>query len=238
MSFLDALDTSTHVQTSLSPGSYGSAKEPGLKIMSYIEKASKIDKGGAMRHSFLVAALKPSREATEAHKGKNGANPNPLDQLDSAEYEGTAFLSVTLHELWLNLEATSLAFTEASRNKEGVIQNDHVAKALLDGDVTEDSIAKARAHFLKVATDKCTAANTPAEQMDAAVQTRYEKDLIQIWIKVRQFLALQDWKGVPRNLQFDPLQLVGVEFSGKCESEEFNGKTRSEITAIYSKSQK
>ncbi len=234
MSFLDALDTSTHVQTSLPPGSYGSQKEPGLKIVSYIEKASKIDKGGAMRHSFLVTALGPSREAALAYK-KNSA---PFDQPDSADYDGTAFLSVTLHELWLNLEATSLAFTEASRNKEGIIQDDHVAKALRDGDVTEASIAKARAHFLKVATDKCTAANTPVEQMEAAVRTRYEKDLIQIWIKVRQFLTLQDWKGVPRNLQFDPLQLVGVEFSGKCENEEFNGKTRSEITAIYSKSQK
>lgn len=233
MSFLDTVETQNRPQISLSPGSYGSGKEPGLKILTYIEKASKLDKSGAMRHSFLVAALKPSREAAEAHKGKNGSNP-----LDSPDYEGTAFLSLTLHELWLNMEATSLAFTEASKNKDGVVQTDHIAKAIADGDVTEDSIAKARTHFLKVATDKCTAANTPAEQMDAAVQTRYEKDLIQIWIKVRQFLTLQDWKGVPRNLQFDPLQLVGVEFSGKCENEEFNGKTRSEITAIYSKSQK
>jgi hypothetical protein len=227
MSFLDAVDTGTHVQTSLSPGSYGSAKEPGLKIQSYIEKSSKLDKSGAMRHSFLVVALKPSREAMESHKGKNSANPNPLDTPD---YEGTAFLSVTLHELWLNLEATSLAFTV---HHGGV---DHVAEAIADGDVTEASIAKARAHFLKLASDKCVAANTPADQLDAAVQTQYGKELTQVSIKIGQFLTLQDWKGVPRNLQFDPRQLVGVEFSGKCESTEFNGKTNSEITSIYSKS--
>jgi hypothetical protein len=231
MSFLDTVETNTRAQVSLSPGSYGSGKEPGLKIVSYIEKASKLDKSGAMRHSFLVSALKPSREATEAQKGKNG-NAFPGEPPD---FEGTAFLSLTLHELWLNMEATSLAFTEASRNKEGVIQADHVAKAIADGDVTEESIAKARAHFLQVATEKCVAANTPADKLEEAVQVQYGKELTQISIKTGQFLVLQDWAGKPRNLQFDPTQLVGAEFSGKVETKDFNGKSGSEVTAVYSK---
>src|ERR1700733_3790922 len=221
MSFLDTVETRSGMpRETLSPGSYGSGKDAGLKIVNYNEKGSKLDKSGAMRHSFLVSATRPSREANaiyqaalaEVAKSKNGAvAPEPPD------YAGTAFFTITLHELWLNMEATSLAFTEASRNKEGVVQADHVAKAIADGDVTEESIAKARAHFLQVATEKCVAANTPADKLEEAVQVQYAKELTQISIKVGQFVTLQDWKGIPRNLQFDPTQLVGTEFSGKVE---------------------
>src|SRR5277367_3986530 len=119
MSFLDEVNPSNRPQVSLSPGSYGSGKEPGLQIVAYIEKASKLDKSGAMRHSFLVSAMKPSREAAADLDAKK----KPLEE---ADYEGTAFLSLTLNELWLNHEATSLAFTEASRNKEGQTQADYV----------------------------------------------------------------------------------------------------------------
>src|SRR5580693_9704591 len=128
MSFLADVQTNTRAQVALSPGSYGTGKKPGLKILQYIEKASKLDKSGAMRHSFLVSALGPSKEAAEAYKlassnGKSAAAGNPLEEPD---YEGTAFLSLTLHELWLCPEATALAFSEDSRNKEGVIQADWV----------------------------------------------------------------------------------------------------------------
>jgi hypothetical protein len=234
MSFLDTVETSTRAQVSLSPGSYGSGKEPGLKILAYIDKASKLDKSGAMRHSFLVAATKPSREAAEAYKSKNGsANP-----LDTPDFEGTAFLSLSLNEFWLNMEATSLAFTEASRNKDGVIQHDNVAQAIADGDTTQEAIDTAIAHFRQIATDKVIAANTPAENLEAAIETQYGKELTQISIKVGQFVTLQDWKGVPRSLQFDPTQLVGTEFSGKVETREFNGKSGAEVTSIYSKAKK
>ena len=231
MSFLDTIDTNTRQQVSLPAGSYGSGKEPGLQIIAYIDKASKLDKSGAMRHSFLVSALKPSREAMEAHKAANGSK-NPLEEPD---YEGTAFLSLTLHELWLCPEATALAFTEASRNKEGQIQADYVAKAIQEGEATEESMEKARAHFRQVATDKVIAANTPDEQMEEAVETQYKKELTQISIKVGQFVTLMDWAGKKRDLQMDPKDLLNTKFSGKVESREFNGKTGVEVTAIYSK---
>ena len=237
MSFLQQVDVNVRERTSLSPGSYGSGKEPGLKILQYIEKASKLDKSGAMRHSFLVVATKPSKEATEAHKaassnGKSAAANNPLD---TPEFDGTAFLSITLHDLWKTPEATALAFTEASRNKEGVIQQDWVAKAIAEGEVTQESIDRAAAHFRQVATDKCVNANTPADQLDEAVNVQYAKELTQISIKVGQFLTLQDWAGIPRDLQSDVLHLVGTEFSGKIEVREFNGKSGAEVTAIWSK---
>lgn len=234
MSFLQQVETQTRERVSLPPGSYGSGREPGLQIVSYIEKASKIDKSGAMRHSFLVRATKPSREALAsvvAIKPTNGTS-NPLEEPD---YEGTAFLPLTLHEMWLNPEATALAFTESSRNKEGVIQADYVQQAIAGGDVTQESIDKAIAHFRQVATDKVIAANTPAEQMEEAVNAQYAKELTQISIKVGQFLTLQDWKGVERSLQFDPTTLINATFSGKVESREFNGKAQSEVVAIYSK---
>jgi hypothetical protein len=245
VSFLDTVETQTRERVSLSPGSYGSSKEPGLKIISYIEKASKLDKSGAMRHSFLVSATRPSREALQAAAATNGAkNANgkaaaandPFHQ--GPDFDGTAFLSLTLHEMWLCSEATALAFTEASRNKEGVIQADYVAKALQENEVTQDSIDNARAHFQQLATDKCIAANTPVDELEAAVQKQYQKELTQISIKVGQFVTLQDWAGVARSLQYDPLHLVGTEFSGKVEVREFNGKSQTEVTAIYSRSKK
>jgi hypothetical protein len=244
MSFLQDVETRNIDRVSLAAGSYGTAREPGLKILAYIEKASKLDRGGAMRHSFLCSALHASKEQLAAEAAKNGKNGGKEEATPGfgadpfgigPDYEGTAFLSLTLHELWLTPEATALAFTEASRNKEGVVQADYVAKAIADGEASQDSINEAIAHFKKVATDKVLAANTPAEQIQEAVDKQYQKELIQISIKVGQFVTLQDWKGVPRSLQFDPKGLVNTEFSAKVESREFNGKTGSEITSIYSR---
>jgi len=231
--FLDSVVTETRERISLSPGSYGTSKEPGLKIISYIEKASKLDKNGAMRHSFLVSATRPSREQLAAVPSTNGKEPDPFHQ--GPDFEGTAFLSLSLHELWLTPEATALAFTEASRNKEGVVQADYIQKAIADGDATQDSIDKARAHFRQVATDKVISANTPSEQVEEAVEKQYQKELTQISIKTGQFVTLEDWKGVPRSLQLDPRELIGTEFSGKVEAREFNGKQGVEVTAIYSR---
>lgn len=233
MSFLNQVETNNFERTSLAPGSYGSGREPGLKILSYIDKASKLDKSGAMQHSFLVAATRPSKEAVAA--GKNGNTAHPAVGFDIPEYDGTAFLKVVLHEMWLNPEATALAFTEASRNKEGVIQADYVANAIAEGETTQKSIDRAMAHFRQVATDKCITANTPEDGLQEAVDTQYKKELTQISIKVGQFLTLQDWAGVERSLQFDPMKLVNTEFSGKVETKEFNGKSGSEISAIWSK---
>jgi hypothetical protein len=236
VSFLSQVETSNQERRSLEPGSYGTGKEPGLKILSYIDKASKLDKSGAMRHSFLVSATRPSREAVAA--GKNGNGKSPAVGFDIPDYDGTAFLSITLHEMWLNAEATALAFTEASRNKEGVIQADYVANAISEGETTQESIDRAMAHFRQVATDKCIAANTPEEGLEEAVDTQYKKEMTQISIKVGQFLTLQDWAGVERSLQFDPSKLVNVEFSGKITESDMpskDGTKPSEVKAIYSR---
>ncbi len=235
MSFLDTVETSTREKVTLSPGSYGSSKEPGLKIVAYLNEYSNLDKNGTMRHKFVVAATRPSREAAEAFKSANGSNP-----LSEPDYEGTAFMTLALHEHWLNMEATSIAFSEASRNKEGVIQNDHVAKAIADGDTDQASIDRAVAHFREIATNKVIAANTPAENLEEAAKVQYGKELMQVSINVGQFLTLQDWKGVPRSLQFDPSQLVGTEFSGKVEATTYTKKTGepgsgAEVVSVYSK---
>jgi hypothetical protein len=192
-----------------------------------------------MRHSFLVAATRPSREALAAHSatGKNGdgLNTSPSAHFaDGPDFEGTAWLSLTLHEMWLNPEACALAFTEASRNKEGVIQADYIAAAIQEGEATQESISKAQDYFKKVATDKVIAANTPDDKMQEAYESQYGKELTQISIKVGQFVTLQDWKGVPRDLHFDPLQLVGTEFSGKVITSTI-GTGGSEVSTVYSK---
>ena len=154
-SFYSSIDTNSRERISLSPGSYGTSKQAGLKIVAYIEKASKNDRAGNMRHSFLVSATRPSREQLQSN-GNGKASSAGDHPLDAPDFEGTAFLSLTLSEAWLAPESVALAFTEASRNKAGEIQADYEAKALLNGDVTSESMQKARIHYQKLATDKVT----------------------------------------------------------------------------------
>jgi hypothetical protein len=239
MSFLDSVQTNTRERIALSPGSYGTGKEAGLKIVSYSEKGSKLDKSGAMRHSFLVAATRASREAQAVFNAEKSVKDDRREnghQSFGPDFEGTAWLSLTLHEMWLNPEACALAFTEASRNKEGVIQADYIAAAIQEKEVTPESISKAQDYFKSIASQKVLDANTPDDRVQEAFETQYGKELTQIAIKVGQFVTLQDWSGKTRDLHLDPLQLVGTEFSGKVETKEFNGKSASEVTAVYSKS--
>lgn len=200
----------------LPAGSYGTGKSPGLKIQQYIEKSSKLDKSGAMRHSFLVVATRPSREAIAV-----ATDPREVD------YEGSAFLSLTLHPMALTPESVALAFSGENM--------DYVAKAIANGDCTQESIDNCKVYWRQVATNKVLEANTPPEQMEEAIQTQYQKELMQIQIKVGTFHRLQLWAGLVPDLQLDPRKLEGLEFSGKIETREFNNKTQSEVTQVYGK---
>jgi hypothetical protein len=242
MPFYQNVELNTRERLSLAPGSYGSSSQPGLKILSYIDKASKKDKTGAMRHSFLVAATRPSREQLQQHaaNGSNGkaraaGETTPFDEPD---YDGTAFLSVTVHEDWAHPAALALAFTEASRNKEGVIQKDYLTAAIASGEVDAQIAADGQAYYRKLALDKVLNANTPGDQIDAAVEAQYRKELMQISIKMGELFTLQDWAGIPRDPAHDPINLVGAEFSGKVETSNFGDRTGSEVSRVYSKSAK
>jgi hypothetical protein len=234
--FYSSIDVQTRERLSLQPGSYGTSSLPGLKILAYIEKSSKPDKNGAMMHSFLVAATRPSREAlqdfeSQRSNGKTAASgDNPLPEPD---YEGTAFMRLTLDEVWTSPEPIALAFSEASRNKEGVIQKDFVAQAIAAGQTNEANMQRCRIHFQNIAADKVAAANTPEESVAEAVETQYRKELQQISIKIGQFFTLLDWRGAERDPHYDVHGLVGCEFSGKVEAQKIG--TGSEVTSIYSK---
>lgn len=234
--FLHEVNTDSRARISLSPGSYGTGSKPGLKIVSYIDKASKPDKNGAMQHSFLVAATMPSREQKSVPT--NGSS-TPLDIPD---FEGTAFFKLTLHPVWMNWEAVALAYNEAGKDAEGNVKTDYIAKAIADGDCTEDSISNARAHFMQVAHDKVVAANTPSEQMDAAILTQYGKELTQISIKIGTLMRLIDWKYQETQSRhrnefstFDVKDLVNTEFSGKVQKSNQAGKDASEVDSVYSR---
>src|SRR5258708_15762401 len=110
--FLDQVNTDSRARVSLSPGSYGTGSQPGLKILQYIEKSSKLDKNGAMRHSFLLAATQPSREAKAAAKVRNGCNP-----LETPDYKGTAFYTLTFHKMCLHCRPATLPCTAAPHTK-------------------------------------------------------------------------------------------------------------------------
>ncbi len=240
--FYQTVELNTRERLSLAPGSYGSASQPGLKILTYIDKASKPDKTGAMRHSFLVAATRPSREQLQQHAAAAGngkvAAAGDSTPFDEPSYEGTAFLSITLHEDWKHPAALAIAFTEATRNKEGVIGHDYVAEAVAAGEFEQQIALDGQAYYRKIATEKVIAANTPADQIQAAVEAQYRKELIQISIKMGEYFTLQDWATIPRDPNHDPITLVGTEFAGKVEASNMPGKSQTEVTRVYSKSQK
>jgi hypothetical protein len=218
----------------LGAGSYGTGKQPGLKILSYIGEKPEKNTPTNIRHSFLVAATRPSRAqlqaAAESGNGHAGSTP-----FETPDFEGTAFLVVTLSQSLVAPESIALALTEASKNDQGVIQRDYCAKAVEAGEVTEESLQKCRIHFQKVATDKVIAANTPEEGMADAIKAQYAKELQQVQIKVGQFFHLQDWKNKgDKKLRDDNLDLnslVGTEFSGKVEKA--NVGDGSEVRSIY-----
>src|ERR1700757_1121783 len=200
--FYQSLDINTRERLSLAPGSYGSSTQPGLKILAYIDKASKLDRTGAMRHSFLVSATRPSREALQRIAAAQGngkvaaaADATPLDEPD---YDGPAFLSVTIHEDWKHPAALALAFTEASRTKEGKVNHDYLAEAIASGEIDAQVASEGQKWYHKLALDKVMAANTPPDQMEAAVEAQYRKELMQISIKMGEFFTLQDWATIPR----------------------------------------
>jgi hypothetical protein len=238
MSFYQTVELNQRERLALAPGSYGSSTQPGLKIVSYIDKASKPDKTGAMRHSFLVAATRPSREQLQQHAGGNGKAAAAGETFFEPDYDGTAFLSVTIHEDWKHPAALALAFTEASRNKEGKINHDYVAAGIAAGEFDAQLAHDGQVYYRKLATDKVIAANTPGDQMEAAVEAQYRKELMQISIKMGELFTLQDWAGIARDPSHDPVALVGAEFSGKVESSSYGDRTGSEVTRVYSKSNK
>lgn len=226
--------TNTRERSELAAGSYGTSREPGLKIMAHIEKASKLDKTGAMRHSFLVVAIRPSKEqlADFAEAQKNGAGKEVFEP----DYEGTAFLYLSLHDMWLNAESAALAFTEASRKKDGTYGNDYIAQAVAAGDTTQENINRAQEYYAKLAEEKILAANTPGD-VTAAVAEQFHKELVKVSINLGQFFDLQDWlTGDPtkRDIHLDPKALVGCQFSGKVEKA--NVGNGSEVSRVYSRS--
>jgi hypothetical protein len=236
--FYQSMELNTRERVSLAAGSYGSSSQPGLKIVNY--NGAKDDKSGAQRHSFLVVATRPSREQIQAHAAGNGKAQAAGDPFSSGDpdYEGSAFLSLTVHSDWTHPAALAMAFTEASRNKAGNIQHDYLAAAVASGEVEAQVAKDGEVYYRKLALDKVLAANTPGNQIDAAIEAQYRKELLQISIKIGHIFNLEDWAGIPRDPSYDLSQLVGVEFAGKIESREFNGKVNSEVTGIYSKSEK
>src|SRR5215475_4238196 len=127
--FYESVELNTRERIALAPGTYGTASSPGLKILAYLADSSKPDKNGAMQHSFLVAATRPSREQLQSVASGNG-NPTPSPDstpFDEPEYPGTAFLKLVIHDDWQHPAALALAWTESSRNKKGEIQKDYVA---------------------------------------------------------------------------------------------------------------
>jgi len=243
--FYESVELNQRERVALAPGSYGSSSSPGLKILAYLADSSKPDKNGAMQHSFLVAATRPSREQLQQHatNQSNGkaAAAGESTPFDEPEYEGTAFLKLVIHEDWKHPAALALAWTESSRNKEGVIQKDYVAAEIAAGVFDQTIADEGIAWYREVATRKVLANNTPEDKQAEAIEKQYRSELVQIQIKMRAIFDLCDWKGVPRDPAIDVSTLVGTEFSGKVSKSNLprkDGTQGSEVDAVYSKSKK
>jgi|SRR5580765_81102 len=234
--FYESVELNQRERVALAPGSYGTSSTPGLKIMAYIEKASKLDKSGAMRHSFLVAATRPSREQLQQHNGSNGKAAASGETFFEPDYDGTAFMSITIHDDWKHPAALALAFTEATRNKDGKLGADYVAAGVAAGEFTQALADEGKEFYRNIATEKVAKANTPPEKVDEAIEAQYRKELLQISIKIGEIFTLQDWAGLPRNPSADLHELVAAEFSGKVEKGMQGDST--EVTRVYSKSKK
>jgi len=243
--FYESVELNQRERVALAPGSYGTSSTPGLKIVAYLSDSSKADKNGAMQHSFLVAASRPSREQLQAFASHSGngkaAAAGDATPFFEPEYEGTAFLKLVIHEDWKHPAALALAWTEASRNKEGVIQKDYVAAEIASGVFTQQIADEGSQWYRELATRKVEANNTPADQATAAIEKQYRSELVQIQIKMRALFDLCDWHGIPRNPEVDMAGLVGTEFAGKVEKSNLakkDGTFGSEVSAVYSRSKK
>jgi len=220
MSFIDQLNTETRIRQTLPPGVYGTTTVPGLKIVSYI--GSKEDKSGNLRHSFLVAATGPSKEAKAAFK--------PSSLVDEPDFEGTAFMALTLRDTWLAPATLALAFSP--RDKQGVVITDLAATAVAAGELKQAEVDEARQFFTDKAKERLAAANTP-EITDDLLLEDFNKQMDNILIKVGTFFRLQDWKGVQRSVTMNPTDLVGTEFSGTVNKGLGNATT--EVDQVMSK---
>jgi len=140
--------------------------------------------------------------------------------------DGTAFYHLRVKAWWLHDSVAALAFTSDKQ--------DMVASAIAEGKATQTEVDSAIKILEAIAHGKVIAANTPEDKVDEAVATTYKNLLTQIRIAIGEVFRLQDWKGVPRSLEFDPASFDGVSFSGVVEPGYSAGT--SEVRSIYGRS--
>jgi hypothetical protein len=140
--------------------------------------------------------------------------------------EGTAFMHLRVKSWWLHDAVYAIAFTSEKHNA--------VAEVLAAGRVTQDEIDNARKVVETIAGGKVIAANTPPDMVDEATATAVKNLLTQIRIAIGEVFRLQEWKGIPRSLEFDPASFDGISFSGVVEPG-FTAGT-SEVKSIYGRS--
>ena len=186
-------------RVALPAGKYGTAKQPGLRIVKYLGSKPSRNDAELVDHGYLVAA---------------------------EEVEGTAFMHIRVKAWWLHDAVAALAFTSDKQNM--------VLEAVKAGRCTQEEVDTAHKVIGSIARGKVVAANTPPDQVDEANATAEKNLLAQIRIAIGEVFRLQDWKGVPRSLEFDPASFDGVAFSGVVEPGYTAGT--SEVKSIYGKS--
>lgn len=144
----------------------------------------------------------------------------------SESTEGTAFWHLRVKAWWLHDAVAAVAFTTEKQNL--------VTPALQSGKVTQAEIDNVHKVISTIAGGKVIAANTPADMVDEATVTAEKNLLAQIRIAIGEVFRLQDWKGIPRSLEFDPASFDGVAFAGVVEPG-FTAGT-SEVKSIYGRS--
>ena len=141
------------------------------------------------------------------------------------EVEGTAFYHLRVKSWWLHDAVYAVVFTTDKQNM--------VTEVLKSG-TTEEEIDNAHKVLSTIASGKVIAANTPPDMVDEATTKAIDNLKAQIRIAIGEVFRLQDWKGVPRNLEFDAASFDGISFSGVVEPGFSQGT--SEVKSIYGRS--
>lgn len=176
-------------QVVLPVGRYGDKKQPGMEVIRILDPRPTKDPE-LFQRSLVCKAI----------PGSPGYK------------EGTAFLTISLKDWYLNPDVLAFVFED---------QRSNGAKP----EVGEQLVYK---HAL----DAMVAANTPAENAEEETKTRANNIKTQISINVGTIFRLQEWDEVRRNAAASLADLEGLEFTGDVEHKELGGKIGTEVRVV------
>ena len=176
-------------RVALLAGRYGSHKK--LKDGTFLEPNEAIRESLLQIVNCNKSRVEKDKETTQHSWLVTSTNGVP----------GTAFLNIRVHPSWQTPEAFSVVFNQ--------------------GEAIEGTDADKIRLWMAALTNRVTRlvdeANTPDEQREEAISTRFDKALTTIQINLGQLFDLQRSLNLGTDWEVDGAALVGATFSGRVE---------------------